>query len=294
MRSVPPLPSGLEPERGLPAPSVVRSWGISVLAVATILAMLYLGRALLVPVTLAVVLSFAIAPLVRTLGRFGLTHAASVFAAISTVGLVLAAAALVIGFEAYELVGSLPAYETTIAGKLDTVHRSVVERMRPVEGAAVRILRPVGDDHDGVIKHGLQVPVLAGGVVPVEIRNPPVTPADLMRRALASLWGPVGSAGVVAIVLVFVLLEHESLRDRFIRLAGGSDLRATTNCAERRRRPAVALFRAASGRQRLRRPRAGSRAVGHRAACMRRSGRPLPRSCASCPTSATRSRPCAP
>jgi hypothetical protein len=32
----------------------------------------------------------------------------------------------------------------------------------------------------------------------------------------------------VLVVLVFVLLERESLRDRFIRIAGGSDLRATT------------------------------------------------------------------
>ena len=30
------------------------------------------------------------------------------------------------------------------------------------------------------------------------------------------------------LVLIFVLLEHESLRDRFIRVAGATDIRSTT------------------------------------------------------------------
>jgi hypothetical protein len=50
----------------------------------------------------------------------------------------------------------------------------------------------------------------------------------LLQRLLSVLWGPVGSAGIVLVVLIFVLLEQEALRDRFIRLAGGSDLRSTT------------------------------------------------------------------
>jgi hypothetical protein len=39
---------------------------------------------------------------------------------------------------------------------------------------------------------------------------------------------PLETAGIVLVVLVFVLLERESVRDRFIRIAGGTDLRATT------------------------------------------------------------------
>jgi hypothetical protein len=45
----------------------------------------------------------------------------------------------------------------------------------------------------------------------------------------SSIWGPLGRASIVLIVMVFVLLEHESLRDRFIRLLGGADLRRTTH-----------------------------------------------------------------
>jgi hypothetical protein len=45
---------------------------------------------------------------------------------------------------------------------------------------------------------------------------------------LASVWRPLESTGIVLIVLVFVLLEHEALRDRFIRVAGGTNIRLTT------------------------------------------------------------------
>ena len=42
------------------------------------------------------------------------------------------------------------------------------------------------------------------------------------------MWVPLETAGIVLVVLVFVLLEREAVRDRFIRIAGGTDLRATT------------------------------------------------------------------
>jgi predicted PurR-regulated permease PerM len=49
-----------------------------------------------------------------------------------------------------------------------------------------------------------------------------------MWKLLTSIWGPLQFAGIVLLVLIFVLLEHESLRDRFIRIAGASDIRSAT------------------------------------------------------------------
>jgi hypothetical protein len=49
-----------------------------------------------------------------------------------------------------------------------------------------------------------------------------------LEKVLGSIWVPIETAGIVLVVLVFVLLEHEALRDRFIRIAGGADIRLTT------------------------------------------------------------------
>jgi predicted PurR-regulated permease PerM len=51
---------------------------------------------------------------------------------------------------------------------------------------------------------------------------------QIIGRVLASVWAPLESTGIVLVVLVFVLLEHEALRDRFIRIAGGTSIRLTT------------------------------------------------------------------
>jgi len=49
-----------------------------------------------------------------------------------------------------------------------------------------------------------------------------------MGKLLTAVWGPVQFAGIVILVLIFLLLEYESLRDRFIRIAGATDIRLTT------------------------------------------------------------------
>ncbi|MBV8319702.1 MAG: AI-2E family transporter, partial [Hyphomicrobiales bacterium] len=56
----------------------------------------------------------------------------------------------------------------------------------------------------------------------------PSHPLGLIRKLLASAWVPLQATGIVLLVLLFVLLERESLRDRFIRIAGATDIRSAT------------------------------------------------------------------
>ena len=62
------------------------------------------------------------------------------------------------------------------------------------------------------------------------LQSPEATtqPLQLIRKLLSSVWIPLQATGIVLLVLIFVLLEHESLRDRFIRIAGATDIRSTT------------------------------------------------------------------
>jgi hypothetical protein len=62
----------------------------------------------------------------------------------------------------------------------------------------------------------------------VELHQPPPNSLQVIEKVLGSVWVPLESTGIVLVVLVFVLLEREAVRDRFIRIAGGTDLRATT------------------------------------------------------------------
>src|SRR4029077_6458881 len=68
----------------------------------------------------------------------------------------------------------------------------------------------------------------AAAPIPVELHQPRPTPLEIIAKVLASVWVPIESTGIVLVVLVFVLLEHEALRDRFIRAAGATNIRLTT------------------------------------------------------------------
>ena len=66
----------------VPAVPAVRDRAIGIIATGTILAILYFARDVLVPITLAVILSLLLSPLVRALRRLGLGAASSVIAAV--------------------------------------------------------------------------------------------------------------------------------------------------------------------------------------------------------------------
>jgi predicted PurR-regulated permease PerM len=196
-----------------------------------VLALLYAGREVLIPVTLAVVLSLAMAPGVRALKRLGLGHAAAVLSAVAALSLLLLGLAALIGLQAVEMTDSLPKYQSTLGAKIQVLREVTLGRMESMQGSAGRILGNLldanGDANGDVGEPAAQRPGRSG-VMQVQIQERPATPMQLAAHVLGSLWGPLGTAGVVLIVLVFVLLEHESLRDRLVRLAGGADIRITT------------------------------------------------------------------
>jgi hypothetical protein len=101
-----------------------------------------------------------------------------------------------------------------------------------MQGETGRMMSRLGEDANAASAPSRATlegaPLTASGAVPVELRPRAQTPVEVVSHLFSSIWGPLGRASIVLIVMVFVLLEHEALRDRFIRLLGGSDLRRTT------------------------------------------------------------------
>jgi len=198
-----------------------------VIATTALLALLYFARDVLVPITLAFILSLLIAPLVRGLRRFGLTQVWAVLAAVVMVAASCGAVATVIGSQLVRMGASLPQYEKTIELKLETLNGATVGRLNNWTGQAGRLFNRRADTPPPL---ALDEPETANAntPIPVELHQPPPDPLQVIQRVLTSVWVPIETAGIVLVVLVFVLLEQEALRDRFIRIAGGSDIRLTT------------------------------------------------------------------
>lgn len=209
-----------------PAAGILRDRAVGFIAFAALLGLLYFGRAVLIPLALALMLSLLVAPLVRRLRRIGMGQTSSVLAAVFALGVVVAAAGGILGSQVLRVATSLPQYESTIRQKLHNLDELTVGRLDDLTSEARRLLdsssfaagRPAGTGEH----------VVAPAPPAVAVQEPRATPLQALARLLASVWEPVESAGIVLVVLVFVLLEHESLRDRFIHLTSGTSIQLTT------------------------------------------------------------------
>ena len=197
---------------------------------AVVLGLLYFGREVLVPITLAILLSLLIAPMVRKLRRLVRAQVPAVLGAVIVLTLMAGGLASMIVSQVVAIAAGLPQYESTIRDKIHTIQDVTVGRV--MQGETGRMMSRLGAEANAASAPARATlegaPLTASGAVPVELRPRRQTPVEVISKLFSSIWGPLGHVSIVLIVMVFVLLEHESLRDRFIRLLGGADIRRTT------------------------------------------------------------------
>ena len=228
-------PSAQFPISGQAQAQTVQTRVIGILGTGALLALLYFGREVLIPITLAVMLSLLVAPMIHALRRVGLGQTASVWTVVLVLVLVLSAIATVIGSQVLRMGASMPQYEETMRGKLAALDQMTLGKLGVVIDPVQRVIDRVSEEGESAPDAKasgspgvLSAPAPVARPLQVELHQPPLGPLKMLSRILGSVWGPLSSAGIVIVVLIFVLLEQEALRDRFIRLAGGGDLRSTT------------------------------------------------------------------
>jgi predicted PurR-regulated permease PerM len=204
--------------------------GLLTLAVGVVVvAALYFGREVLIPITLAVLLSFLVAPIVNLLNRLRVGRVPSVLlAVVLALGLILSLGGL-IGIQVADLAGQIPRYQSTVENKINTVRSLTIGRMSRVIDDMTKQLAVARPARGGP---SAGAPGAAAGnsapAVPVEVQQPGPTPMDLAAQVLAPVLGPLSTTAIVFIFATFILLQRQDLRDRLIRLFGSEDLHRTT------------------------------------------------------------------
>lgn len=186
-------------------------------------ALLHFGREVLEPIALAAILSLVIAPLIHGLARFGLGRVSATLASVALIGGCIVGGSVILASQLVAISGDLPQYRAAIRAKAEKVQQLTERqfvRMETELGALTPqvALSPLGNDGKS---SGTAQPIA------VEIHPPRPTTKDALARLAALAWGPIGEAGLVVVLLVFTLLEHESLRDRLVRLAGQNGISRT-------------------------------------------------------------------
>ncbi|MBB3222719.1 AI-2E family transporter [Pseudoduganella umbonata] len=191
------------------------------LTVTCAIALLHFGREVLQPITLALVLSLALAPLIRAIASLGLSRTFATFTALVVAISALVGAAVVLVAQLYALTADLPQYRAEIRAKLKEVQ---VLTERPLSRLPTELLEGV----PAAPATGTSLRARRGTTqpVPVVIREPTST-QDSLTRAIGVVSGPLGTVGLVLVLLVFILLDQENLRDRLVRLAGQREVSRT-------------------------------------------------------------------
>jgi len=208
-------------------PRWVHAHGSRLLAGGTLLALLYLGRHALIPLALAIMISLLLAPAVRILGRIGIGRIPSVFMVVLLLAVSCLTVAIALGAQVLRIAGSLPQYEATIHRKLRTLDESTLGKVRMFTAQAsglIAVQDPVSTSPTATAGQHASGSTSAAE----QPRAAAYQPLQLVGRLVTTIWRPLQGTGIVLLVVIFVLLEHESLRDRFIRVAGVTDIRATT------------------------------------------------------------------
>jgi predicted PurR-regulated permease PerM len=228
-----PEPRATSPAARIPAASTafgiegLVTFGVAVIAVAC----LYFASAVMIPITLAILLSFLVAPLADALSRLKLGHVASVCAAVLISVSVIALLCAVIATQLTDLAAGMPRYQATIQHKLDSVHSLTIGKLNRFASEAGQALqRATIEPPQPRASNGAAAAVspLASTAVPVEVREPVPTPFELARRVLSPAISPLATAFIVFVVTIVILLQRDDLRDRAIRLFGSRDLHRTT------------------------------------------------------------------
>ncbi len=190
-------------------------------AIAVVVGALYLGRDILIPLALAILLSFMLAPVAIRLRRLGLGRIPAVLAMVLLLFVALVGLGAIVANQVVHLAENLPRYEWNLRSKIRDLRIAI-----PSGGVVERtseMLRDLGQEleeatapEEKEAKSGPEAE--APKPVPVQVQEPQAPPLRTLRELGGPLVAPIATAGLVVVFVIFMLLQREDLRDRVIRL----------------------------------------------------------------------------
>jgi predicted PurR-regulated permease PerM len=205
----------------------LQSTFMSAVIAAVVVSALYFGRPILVPLALAILIAFALSPLLRLLRKLHLGRVLSVLLSVLFAIVVIAGIGTFIGSQAAKIAAQLPLYQTNLLKKVQSIRGAAANS--GIVRSTTTVLNNIGNEVAGAAPGTTSNPLAPRNrPVPVQVVKPRTTPIEVIENVLGPLVDPLISMTIVIVFVGFILLQKEDLRDRFIRLAGYQDLQRTT------------------------------------------------------------------
>ncbi len=201
------------------SPAAGRIGVVQLATVVGVAAVLMVADAIFMPLAIAMLITFALSPIVTLLRRYGSPLLVSVLAVVTLTFAVITGFALIVGTQLGTLAQNLPTFQANIIAKVEGLKAT---------GGGNSLISQLSDMISAInARIGAALPSGVAAPMPVEVVQPS-NALDFLQTLVLPLVGPAATTGLVVVLVIFMLLERENLRDRFIRLVGSNDLHRTT------------------------------------------------------------------
>ncbi|MBA3386680.1 MAG: AI-2E family transporter, partial [Chthoniobacterales bacterium] len=213
----------------------------TVLLTAFVITVLSVGREVLIPLALAVMLTFLLSPLVARMERF-IGRIAAVLLVVAMLFGLIGGTGWLLTRQIIDLAAKLPDYQANIDSKLRTIRiptggalgrftHSVDELQKQLPTSAEP---PPGSTEPTPVtaERSARMPPTVQQPMPVRIVESQSRLPQLLQSAATGVLGPLGTAGLVLLLVIFMLFKREDLRGRMIRLIGQGRISATTRAMD--------------------------------------------------------------
>lgn len=195
---------------------------------AIIVAALYWAREILIPIVLAILLTFVLSPLVTLLQRWRFPRTIAILVAVSfSLGIILSLGGMV-ATQVNQLAGELPQYQATLREKAQKL-RDMIGGPGILQNATV-LLNDLGKEFEKTDRLDTSIRDIASGPTPIPVEVHQKAPSIYQRLMIvvSPLVSPLATTGIVLLFTIFFLFQREDLRNRFVRVAGAHDIERTT------------------------------------------------------------------
>jgi predicted PurR-regulated permease PerM len=198
-----------------------------------VVATLFFARVVLIPLALALLFSLLLTPPVAFLERIKLPRVLAIFLVVVILVCLMGLIGWKTSQQFVDFTNNLPTYKKTLQGKIHDLKGSSNQSLNKASVAMKELEKEIDTAAPGSSpgNETTKTPPAPGSSPSRPLAVEVVPPSNPLESA-QNLLGPLGSAGVIILFTVFILIGREDLRNRLIRLAGGGRLNIMTQALD--------------------------------------------------------------
>ncbi len=189
---------------------------------------LYYGRQVLIPLALAVVLTFLLAPAVGWLEKCHFNRVPAVLVVLVLAFTVVGSMGWIVTGQLRDIVDQFPSYKSNIHDKIQSLQVPDGSRLKNATNTVTELSNELSAASESAADKKAGKASSRSGPIPVQVTQPPSNAPQYLRVMIGPLTGVLETSAIVIVFTLFMMIKREDLRNRVIRLAGQDQLNIVT------------------------------------------------------------------